>query len=170
MKEVAFIVKEDSNLYKNYFISENEKIKFKKLAYEFFKKYDLLNSMESYKFDKDLYMSLTNSEKEIYKSQICKNRDYTGLYKFKHNSDINNKWINEVSSKIDFSALRLNDTWFWDYISNGKYLMFDYNNVIYGYLLDNNHDEIALDDRVKRIKMSEYWKIREEIEENKNKG
>ena len=50
--------------------------------------------------------------------------------------------------------------------------MFDYNNVVYGYLLDNNHDEVALDDRVKRIKMSEYWKIKEEIEEieeNKNK-
>ena len=171
MNEAAFIVKEDSNLYKNYFEAKKEKEKFKKLAYEFFKKNNLLDD-KLFNLSGDLYLELTKEQKELYKNQICKNPNSHGLYKFKYKSDMNNKWISEVSSKIDFNTLRLNDVWYWDYISNGKYSMFDYNNVVYGYLLDNNHDEVALDDRVKRIKMSEYWKIKEEIEEieeNKNK-
>lgn len=164
MNEAAFIVKEDSNLYKNYFKAKKEKDKFKKLAYEFFKKNNLLDH-ELYELRGDLHLSLTEEQKELYKDQICQKPDNHGIYKFKYKSQLNTEWINEVSSKIDFNTLRLNDVWYWDYISNGKYSMFDYNGKVYGYLLDNNHDEVALDDRVKRIKMSEFWKVKEEIAE-----
>lgn len=169
MNEAAFIVKKDSTLYDHYFKAKDEKTKFKKLANKFFKKYNLGDDSGHYHLSENLTMTLSEDEFKKYKHQLCKSYNNDNFYTFKVKSDMNQKWIEEVSSKIDFNKLMLAFCWYWKYITRGKSALFDYNNVLYGYLLDEDHDEVALDDNVKRIKMSEFWKIKEEIIEKESR-
>lgn len=59
-------------------------------------------------------------------------------------------------------ACNCNDFWYFDCLMRGKYNLWDYNGEVYGYL--ESAYELKLTEDMEEIKMSEYYKIIEEIE------
>lgn len=156
MVEVAFIVNPESELYKNYFIGKEERQRFHDIAREFFAEYDLLDSGK-YHMGNTLILELSPEKYNEYANQIKKEK-IDGMYVFKKNAPMQKEWLNKVVSKVDFVKFNLNDFWYWDYIKKGRYSMWDVDGILYGYLCDDDADEINLyDDEMTRIKMSEYY-------------
>ena len=91
MKEVAFRVKPDSELYKNHFKEKEERKKLHEYARTFFKKHGFCDNGGSYQRQR-LSMELTPEEHEKYASQLKKHPDSNGLYTFKANSAMQNGW------------------------------------------------------------------------------
>jgi|GEM_PF-6876737 len=162
MNEVAFIVKEDSELYNNYITEKIEKEKCWELLKEFIK-----NSMGEEIVDKyivlgrDLILSLTEKGHKLFQDSVKKDK-LEQCYKFKINSQINKLWNKVFDKNIIKENLNANSLWYWDYMNKGIYSMFDYNGKVYGYL--NGYCKLKEDDMTE-IKMSEYYKIVEEMKD-----
>lgn len=164
MKEIAFTVKSDSDFYNNYFKAKEEKQHFHDLARVFFEKYDLLDNAEYYQTE-FLGLKLNSEQKKKFVGQLKKYDDENGMSIFKKNSAMQKAWNDEVTSKIDFKIIYGIKFWYLSFIYHGSYSLWDYNNVIYGYLKENLIDEIKLADYMTEIKMSEYYSVIESSEE-----
>ena len=167
MKEVAFCVVKDSGFYKAYFETKAERDKFHQYAREFFEMYDLLDKNTYYQSEV-LGLGLTKEQKECFEGQIKKHPDDRGMSIFKKTSPMQKAWNEDVVSKIDFYILCQNDWWYGGIISHGRYSLWDYNGEIYGYLSDKYKEEIQLPEYFTEIKLSEYYRIKEESEDGEN--
>lgn len=165
MKEVAFKVRKDSEFYKKYFEAQEEKKKFKQLAEKFLDENGFQDVKESYMSDR-LMLDLSHEQREKYKNELIKDTNKYGLSCFKMTSQTQKKWKKEVWEKINSKLISNIKLWFWGIISVGKYKLWDYNGDLYGYLLDNEKNEINLPGYMEEMKMSEYYKIIEEYENN----
>lgn len=167
MKEIAFIVKPDSDFYRDYFDAKEEKDKFHNLAKEFFEKYDLVDSGKYYQTE-FLGLELNSEQRKRFESQLKKYDDENGMSRFKKNSPMQKSWNEEVTSKVDLKLIDKTKFWYFSLILSGSYSLWDCDGVIYGYLKDNNRDDIKLVDYMMKIKMSEYYSVIEKIESNES--
>lgn len=99
---------------------------------------------------------------EFFPNELCKNATKEGLYKFKVNSQTQKLWEKEVISKIDIKAYEAIKFWWINCIWSGRYTIWDYNGEVYG--MFEAKDNIQLTDDMEEIKMSEYYKVIEEME------
>lgn len=160
--EKAFKVKKDSKLYQDYFCSEAEKKKFKELGDAFF---DKIGYQGAYTLTHNLMVKNNLSTlSEYFPNELCKNANSNGLYKFKVKSPTQKRWEQEVISQINMQAYEAIKFWWMNCIWSGRYTIWDYNDEIYGML---ESKDIKLTEDMEEIKMSEYYRIIEEIE-NKN--
>lgn len=159
MTEKSFKLKRDSELYRKYFISEAEKEKFKTLANAFFDKigYEGAYTLSERLHVRDEYFVLD----KYFHGELCKNPEAGGLYRFKANSPTQKRWEREVLDKIDFKAYRATNFWYFKCFMRGKYSLWDYNDDVYGYI--ESDGEINLTDDMEEIKMSEYYRVIEEM-------
>lgn len=153
--EKAFKVKKDSRLYNNYFISKSERERFRQLANSFF---DSIGYDGRYTLARRLMVN----QSELFPNELCKTQTRESLYRFKINSPTQKQWEQEVVDKVDMEACNCNDFWYFDCLMRGKYNLWDYNGEVYGYL--ESAYELKLTEDMEEIKMSEYYKIIEEIE------
>lgn len=158
MKEIAFMVKPDSEFYNKYFKRKEEKQHFHDLARVFFEKYDLVDKAEYYQ-TKFLGLKLNNEQKKRFEGQLKKHEDKNGMSLFKKNSAMQKSWNEEVTSKIDFEVINEIDFWYFSFIYHGAYSLWDYNGIVYGYLKDNLMEDITIADYMTEIKMSEYYSV-----------
>lgn len=162
MTELAFIVKEGSDMYKNYMDQKNENEKFHELAYNFFKKHDV-GGGNQYFIQERLAVELDDEHIEKYSSQLMKDRG-DGFSRFKLSSAMQKEWEKEVVSKCDKKKLHCNMAWYFPFIQKGRYSMWDTAGTVYGYL-SSNSGEIKICDDMEPIKLSEYYKIIEQLED-----
>lgn len=161
--EKAFKIKKDSKLYQNYFRSEAERKKFKKLGDAFF---DKIGYEGSYTLTNNLMVKNNlNTLFKLFPNELCKNANKNGLYKFKVKSPTQKRWEKEVISQIDMEAYNAIRFWWRNCIWSGRHTIWDYNGEVYGYL--ESDYELKLTEDMEEIKMSEYYRVIEEIE-NKN--
>lgn len=158
----AFKVKKNSKLYQNYFRLEAERKKFKELGDAFF---DKIGYKGAYTLTRNLMVKNYNSTLfEFFPNELCKYANEEGLYKFKVKSQTQKRWEQEVINQIDMKAYEALKFWwtecllFW----SGRYTIWDYKNEVYGIL--EAKDGIQLTEDMEEIKMSEYYKIIEEME------
>ncbi len=164
MKEIAFIVNPNSEFYNKYFKAKEERQRFHDLARVFFEKYDLVDSGEYYQ-TKFLGMKLNTEQKERFANQLKKYDDENGMSRFKKNSPMQKSWDDDVISKIDFDIINAMKFWYFGFIGQGSYNLWDNKGTIYGYLKDNNSNEIKLADYMTEIKMSEYYSMIESLKD-----
>lgn len=158
--EKAFKIKKDSKLYQNYFRSEAERKKFKKLGDAFF---DKIGYEGSYTLTNNLMVKNNLSTLfKLFPNELCKNANKDGLYKFKVKSPTQKRWEKEVISQIDMEAYNAIRFWWMNCIWSGRYTIWDYNGEVYGMFEAQN--DIKLTEDMEEIKMSEYYKIIEEME------
>lgn len=164
MKSVAFTVKSDSDFYREYFRSKEEKQHFHNLARTFFAEHDLLDNAGYYQSG-ILSVQLNDEQKSRFAQQLKKGVDKNGVSVFKKNSPMQKLWMENVTSKIDFKVIDSIRFWYFRFIGSGSYNLWDNGNgTIYGYLQDNRKDEIILSDCMTEIKMSEYYAAIEALE------
>lgn len=72
-------------------------------------------------------------------------------------------WNEEVTSKVDFEAIKAIRFWYFNFINHGSCNLWDNNGTVYGYLKDTYKEEIQLADYMTEIKMSEYYSVIESI-------
>lgn len=165
MKEIAFIVKRDSEFYNKYFKAKEERQYFHNLARAFFEKHDLLDDSEYYQAE-FLGLKLNAEQRQRFAGQLRKNDDKNGMSIFKNKSAMQKSWNEEVTSKINFEIINKINLWYLGFLHYGSYSLWDYNKNIYGYLKDNLSDNINLADYMTEIKMSEYYSVIESSEGN----
>lgn len=156
MKEVAFVVKPDSEFYNKYFKVKEERQYLHDLARVFFEKYNLVDNAEYYQTE-FLGLKLNIEQKKRFAEQLRKDDDANGMSIFKKKSAMQKAWNEEVTSKIDFEIINTMRFWYMGFLYHGSYSLWDYNGNVYGYLKDNINDDIKLADYMTEIKMSEYY-------------
>lgn len=161
MVEQAFKVANDSKLYKEYFETQAEKQKMHDFARVFFKKHDLLDDGLSYCLREDLVMQLTKEQQKKYVTQLKKLVDKNEMYYFKKSSSMYKEWQATVVSHVDMKIMNQLYFWHWPYIGQGQYALWHHKDELYGYLYDVHKDTLDLPDYMERIKMSEYYAVRE---------
>lgn len=111
-------------------------------------------------------IKLNSEQKERFCEQLKKHDDENGMSVFKKNSYMQKLWNETVTSKVDFKALDATICWYLSFIGRGSYNLWDYNGVLYGYLKDKYKDDILIADYMTEIKMSKYYSVIEQIENN----
>lgn len=165
MVEQAFRVNKGSKLYNKYFEAQAEKQKMHDLARVFFEKHELLDEGLGYRMIEPLAMQLTPEQKDKYKTQLKKLEDANGMCYFKKASPMYQEWLREVASKVDFNIIDQLWCWYWPYINKGQYTLWHCKDELYGYLSDEHKEKLELSDYMEPIKMSEYYAIRESMED-----
>lgn len=165
MVEQAFRVVKGSKLYNEYFETQTEKQKMHDLARVFFEKHDLLNDGLGYRMTEALIMQLTPEQKEKYATQLKKLVDSNEMCYFKKASPMYKEWLETVSSKVNMNIIDQLWCWYWPYINKGSYALWHRGNELYGYLSDEHKEKLELSDYMEPIKMSEYYYIRESMNE-----
>ena len=170
MIEQAFRVKPGTDFHSEYFAAKEEKVKFAKLAHDFFQKNGFADGGSFYILDR-MYTTLTEQEKEKFSGQYVSSPDKSGLYAFKKRSKLQKQWEVEVVAPVNMELIQNIKFWWLPYVSHGSYALWDFNGTIYGHLMDRKADEIHLADYMEPIKLSEYYLTIEKMEEeNKNVG
>ncbi len=170
MTEQAFRVKPGTDFHSEYFAAREEKVKFAKLAHDFFQKNGFADGGSFYILDR-MYTTLTEQEKEKFSGQYVSSPDKSGLYAFKKRSKLQKQWEVEVVAPVNMELIQNIKFWWLPYVSHGSYALWDFNGTIYGHLMDRKADEIHLADYMEPIKLSEYYLTIEKMEEeNKNVG
>lgn len=95
MIEQAFRVKPGTDFHSEYFAAREEKVKFAKLAHDFFQKNGFADGGSFYILDR-MYTTLTEQEKEKFSGQYVSSPDKNGLYAFKKRSKLQKRWEVEV--------------------------------------------------------------------------
>lgn len=157
--ERAFILSHDCSLYKAHMGWQKEKKKFLELAQAFSDKYDL---GKTWHMDKRLCVELSIERAKELKSSLIKEMTNDGLRRFRANSELNKKWKEEVWSHIDTKSELLAWGWAHGCIGKGSKALWDWKGEVYGLLCSTG--EILLPPGATEIKMSEYYKLVEEIE------
>lgn len=101
MKEIAFTVNPDSELYANHFIQKAEKKRFAELASAFLNAHFPGEGNNSIMLGKRLEVKLSPETEEKFRSQLLKNKNSSGFSMFKAKSTENQCWHEEVISKVD---------------------------------------------------------------------
>lgn len=170
MSEKAFIVKQGSDLYNQYFRAREETLKFNDLAREFNNKYNVCKS-NVFALSSSLSAKMDCEERSRFASQIKKNYSKWGLTEFKVRSEMQTRWTAEVANKVDFHVISEQRGWFFSYALGGgrwSYNMWHNGDTVYGYLEVKGDGEIILSDDMEEIKMSDYYKAMEQVKEEQN--
>lgn len=170
--EIAFKVKPGSQMYKNFFIQEEEETKFLALAFRFIDKYFGKECDHSFKIAPQLSVSMSSEEHEKFKPQLLKKVDVSGtrtIWTFRQKSDMNKKWQDEVCKHISEKRLYANRWWHFDFPGYGRKSVTMWDDGcgnVYGYYYAENAniDEEALPKDIELIKLSQYYAAKENFE------
>ena len=163
MIEQAFRVKPGTDFHSEYFAAREEKVKFAKLAHDFFQKNGFADGGGFYILDR-MYTTLTEQEKEKFYGQYVSSPDKNGLYAFKKRSKLQKRWEVEVVAPVNMELIQNIKFWWLPYVSHGSYALWDFEGVIYGHLMDRSADKIQLAKYMEPIKLSEYYMVYEAAE------
>lgn len=163
MIELVFKVDRNSDFYIDYFKSKDERKLFTPLVESFLKRHNLDDVQEYYQKEY-LGLKLNDEQRNKLKGQLLKHKDKNGMSLFKQKSTLQKTWNQEVTNAINFDIMTKLDFWWLEFIKCGQYNLWDYNDEIYGYLMDKHQDNIELPSYFKKIKMSEYYKVIESME------
>lgn len=170
--EIAFKVKPGSQMYKNFFIQEEEETKFLALAFRFIDKYFGKECDHSFKIAPQLSVSMSSEEHEKFKPQLLKKVDVSGtrtIWTFRQKSDMNKKWQDEVCKHISEKRLYANRWWHFDFPGYGRKSVAMWDDGcgnVYGYYYAENANinEEALPKDIELIKLSQYYAAIENFE------
>lgn len=169
--EIAFKCTE-GEFYEKYLQYQEEEQRFINLASEFLVRNDL--TVNKYCVGSQLAVKFSDGEESKFGNQLKKAKT-NGFSEFKVNSTINKKWKAEVWNQADGNLIqRMRQWWFW--ITPSPYLsmagrfsccLWEYKGVLYGTLEGEPRKgtEIQLPEFFQRIKMSEYYAVLEQSEE-----
>ena len=157
--EKAFKISPASDFGKRYTAAKEQRQTFRTLAKYFANKHFGVEKM-SYVQSQTLYCDIETP------GQVCKHK-VQGFWKYRKDSEMQKAWTEEVVSKINFDTLDWLLFWHWDYIDKGSYSLWDYDGTIYGYIEDTTK-EPNVPKGSEEIKMSEYYRIIEEVEAKQN--
>ena len=113
MQTIAFKVKPDTDLYKNYFSQKKEKAFFNKLARTFLEEH--IPEFKMYGLTDRLTVGLSEENARKYQGQLMKGvRYFDGepLYQFKRSSELDKLWCKQVCARVNGEALYANLWWF----------------------------------------------------------
>lgn len=167
MSEKAFIVKPGSDLYNQYFGAREETLKFNDLAREFNGKYNVCKS-NVFSLSQYLSAKMDYEDRNRFASDIRQKYSKWGLTEFKVQSKMQKLWEEEVACNVDFRLIHDHRSWFFNYACGGgrwSYNMWHHGDTVYGYLEVKDGGEIILSDDMEEIKLSEYYKAMEQVEE-----
>ena len=105
MTEQAFRVKPGTDFHSEYFAAREEKVKFAKLAHDFFKKNGFADGGGFYILDR-MYTTLTEQEKAKFSGQYLSSPDENGLYAFKKRSKLQKQWEAEVVAPVKMELIQ----------------------------------------------------------------
>lgn len=170
--EIAFKVKPGSQMYKNFFIQEEEETKFLALAFRFIDKYFGKECDHSFKIAPQLSVSMSSEEHEKFKQQLLKKVDVSGtrtIWTFRQKSNMNKKWQDEVCKHISEKRLYANRWWHFDFPGYGRKSVAMWDDGcgnVYGYYYAENANinEEALPKDIELIKLSQYYAAIENFE------
>ena len=161
MKEIAFTVNPDSELYANHFIQKAEKKRFAELASAFLNAHFPGEGNNSIMLGKRLEVKLSPETEEKFRSQLLKYKDSSGFSMFKAKSTENQCWHEEVISKVDLKKYEASRFWWMDFPGVGHLrtsLWDDGNGNVYGYYCSEFYsDKGTIPDYATEIKLSEYY-------------
>lgn len=161
---MAFKVKHDSEFYAMYYEAKDERTKFKALAVPFFEKYGIDGR---YYQTKSLAVDIPSEQRQRFAEHLRKQPDRQGFYWFKKKSPIGKEWEDTVTARVNFDRLEQTEFWWLPYISTGKYLLWDMDGEIYGYLESRGYGDIAPGDYMEPMKLSEYYAAVEKYEDRR---
>lgn len=172
MQVIAFKVKPDSELYRDYFASREEKERFKELAHSFMVRH--FGADKNYVITGKLTVELTDEDCERYSKQLIKGTEsYDGrtFHEFRSASELQRLWKEEVCDKASLQTVYGTAAWHWDFIKGGGKVTFemwaDSDGNLYG-LVDGEASgtELVAPDYVEPMSRSEYYALVEkEFEE-----
>ena len=170
MQTIAFKVKPDTDLYKNYFSQKKEKAFFNKLARTFLEEH--IPEFKMYGLTDRLTVGLSEENARKYQGQLMKGvRYFDGepLHQFKRSSELDKLWCKQVCARVNGEALYANLWWFMDFCDNGcfkgSYAMWDdKEGNVYGLIeAKDEYSNLSVPDTVERIKISEYYANAERV-------
>lgn len=160
---LTFTVKPESQFYADYFEAKAEKKRFRDHAIPFLLKYGIEGKCYMANF---LALVPTDRDIKMYGTQILKTPDRNGITRFKRNSPVEKAWESEVAAHANFPVLEKCDLWQVEFITAGKYTLWDWNGTIYGYLENKYDRDIIPNERwMQPIKVSEYYAAVEAYED-----
>lgn len=162
-KEYAFRIDPNSDFHKQYFRMREEKQKFCLAGKEFFQSHGF-SDKGRYMIAETLHAELSPEDEQRFAGQIKAQEDGYGMRIFKKRSEMQRAWLEEVVAAVDMKIVQSLDFWWIDFISCGRYALWDHAGMIYGYLADKYGGEVKLADFMEPLKMSEYYRIIEEEE------
>ena len=152
--EKYFVVKEGSNLYKEYFKYVNDAEKVRQAFRDIAEKHKI-ETHEFYPY-KNLGIAPTSADKEAFKTQFKKNSNF-----FKLNSEINKEW-SEMTKDVE-SWHKPTPTWYLSDIPHkSRTRLFDIGNVLYGSI--DSASVFNTEEWMQEMKASEFFKIIEDYE------
>lgn len=162
--ERAFKLSHDCDLYKKYFKSHEEKQKSHQLARAFFDENGLIDDelKSQYILSERLTLTLTKEQRVQFEKDLMTDT-IEGLYRFKKSSQLQKKWFNEVYNNVDSKALDACRFWAYDCIMRGSSSLWHNGEDVYGVL--ESESEFKLPIGAEELKLSEYYKIVEAVEE-----
>lgn len=160
--EKFYTVNEGSSLYKDYWAWKNSIEPNRKIADEFFKEFGIESTLFC-PFSTVIGIVPTENDKVKFGKQLCSKETNEGLRFFKKNSAINKEWVRRAVNLKNVS--KPSPAWLNSYMGQSSSRLFDYNGVLYCSFSAN---QIAMpSDVFTEIKGSEFYKIMEEIENDK---
>ncbi len=160
--ELAFIVKPGTAVFQNYFIQQEEEEKYRNLATAFFSKME--GTVKRFGKMKKLCCELDEETEKRYSNQLLKAKRFGVFREFRANSAMQKAWEKDVASQIDWDRMGANAFWYLDLIQRKiSYTMWDWKGNLYGMV--EAEALKPLPDWAQEIKLSDYYKVIEEIEE-----
>lgn len=162
--EKAFIIENQDYISRFKMATEFER-RFKEIMNDVAKLFDL--KIEQYYLNYDVFSPILTNEQE----ELMMDRGYlTKQGKFKKNSAPNKCFVERMALVVPKSrpSLLLNFNFHAYGKSNSR--QFIWNDVMYGWLQNDNLEDISHIEGIKEIKLSEYYKVIEEIEEANKKA
>lgn len=165
MKVIAFRVKPDSDLYRDWFAARQEKERFQNLAREFMERH--FGGPKNYVITGKLTVELTEEDRERYAGQLIKGTEtYDGrtFSKFRSASELQRLWKQEVCDKASLQTIYGTAIWNWDFIKGGgkvtREMWVDSDGSLYG-LVDGEEygTELVVPDYVEPMNRSEYYAL-----------
>lgn len=167
---IAFQFKTDSKMYKAFFAQQNEKKRVRELAKRFFDSYFLQSKSRGYLITKRLCVQLSEEEREQFSKQLLKKPYQQGkdeFWQFRQNSEMNQKWFDEVYSHINEEEINGFRFWFWDFniLGGGHTEILVDGEDLYGLIAPNHENEKpTIPEWVTLIPLSQYYAISERLE------
>lgn len=159
--KITFKVKEGSELHQSYFISEEEKRKFRELSEKFKEKYSIKG--RCYEWDTLAVEFETEENRKRFEDQIVKKADKQGFYKFKSRTPMQKAWEEMVIQNVNFRRMNKVQFLVRELISCGRYRLWELNGNIYGYIESKNGEDVELKEWMDEIPMEEYLAISKEL-------
>ena len=161
MSEIYFTVNPESELYKDYFEWVDDRSKTGKAFAEMRKEFGI-ETNEFYPAKARFCIVPTRSDRSKFREDLKKTSDG----EFKKNTAVHKKWLELTKDINRFRRPRLYNC--FSHLGRWREMLFHDGKVIYG-CIQAHYDDVAIADTetICQIKASEYYAVREKLEESR---